>query len=225
MVRKTNTKSKKGFTIIEVVLVLAIAGLIFLMVFIAFPALQKSQRNTQRRNDYSMLVTAIEHYLDSNNGKLFNLLLKSGTEQNKNELDASRWINGTGLDPSGDPYEVIAIKYSTLCPADNQNKTSCTKPTGTIKYTPATCTKSGTTISAADSSSCASQGGSWTDAVGTPNQAGSQVYVVLKANCNGVDENNDPAPSSDRANRSYAVYGYLEGSGYFCQASGSIGNE
>ena len=38
-------KNKKGFTIIEVVLVLAIAGLIFLMVFIALPALQRSQRN------------------------------------------------------------------------------------------------------------------------------------------------------------------------------------
>ena len=38
---KANLKSqtKKAFTIIEVVLVLAIAGLIFLMVFIALPAL------------------------------------------------------------------------------------------------------------------------------------------------------------------------------------------
>ncbi|MBP6924997.1 type II secretion system protein [Candidatus Saccharibacteria bacterium] len=34
-----NNQTKKGFTIIEVVLVLAIAGLIFLMVFIALPAL------------------------------------------------------------------------------------------------------------------------------------------------------------------------------------------
>ncbi|MBP6925380.1 prepilin-type N-terminal cleavage/methylation domain-containing protein [Candidatus Saccharibacteria bacterium] len=36
---KTTNQTKKGFTIIEVVLVLAIAGLIFLMVFIALPAL------------------------------------------------------------------------------------------------------------------------------------------------------------------------------------------
>ncbi|MBP9552373.1 type II secretion system protein [Candidatus Saccharibacteria bacterium] len=34
-----NNQTKKAFTIIEVVLVLAIAGLIFLMVFIALPAL------------------------------------------------------------------------------------------------------------------------------------------------------------------------------------------
>ena len=42
-------KDKNGFTIIEVVLVLAIAGLIFLMVFIALPALQRSQRDTQKK--------------------------------------------------------------------------------------------------------------------------------------------------------------------------------
>ena len=41
----------RGFTIIEVVLVLAIAALIFLMVFIALPALQASQRDTARKND------------------------------------------------------------------------------------------------------------------------------------------------------------------------------
>ena len=65
-----NIKSKKGFTIIEVVLVLAIAGLIFLMVFIALPAMQRSQRDTQRRQDYSALSSAITSYVTNNNGNL-----------------------------------------------------------------------------------------------------------------------------------------------------------
>ncbi len=51
-------------------LVLAIAGLIFLMVFIALPALQRSQRDTQRRNDMSRLASAITNYQSNNNGKL-----------------------------------------------------------------------------------------------------------------------------------------------------------
>lgn len=59
-----------GFTIIEVVLVLAIAGLIFLMVFIALPALQRSQRDTQRRDDMARLATAINNYQTNNNGKV-----------------------------------------------------------------------------------------------------------------------------------------------------------
>ncbi len=58
---------RRGFTIIEVVLVLAIAGLIFLMVFVALPALQRSQRNTQRRRDAARVSTAIQEYIKRNN--------------------------------------------------------------------------------------------------------------------------------------------------------------
>ena len=63
----------KGFTIIEVVLVLAIAGLIFLMVFIALPALQRSQRDTSRRNDMSRVDTSLVQYQTNNNSKSDNL--------------------------------------------------------------------------------------------------------------------------------------------------------
>lgn len=64
-----NAQSKeKGFTIIEVVLVLAIAGLIFLMVFIALPALQRNQRDTQRRNDVGRVQTALGNYSSANRG-------------------------------------------------------------------------------------------------------------------------------------------------------------
>ena len=62
--------NKNGFTIIEVVLVLAIAGLIFLMVFIALPALQRNQRDTQRRNDLSRVQTAIQNYQTNNRNDL-----------------------------------------------------------------------------------------------------------------------------------------------------------
>jgi len=61
---------KKGFTIIEVVLVLAIAGLIFLMVFIALPALQRGQRNTQRQDDLSRFLTAVTEFQSNNSGRL-----------------------------------------------------------------------------------------------------------------------------------------------------------
>lgn len=59
-------KSKKGFTIIEVVLVLAIAGLIFLMVFVALPALQRSQRNTQRKEDMTRIAAQIVAWMKNN---------------------------------------------------------------------------------------------------------------------------------------------------------------
>lgn len=61
---------RKGFTIIEVVLVLAIAGLIFLMVFVAFPALQRSQRDTQRRDDMARFMSQLTQYQSNNNGNI-----------------------------------------------------------------------------------------------------------------------------------------------------------
>lgn len=63
--QKTN---KRGFTIIEVVLVLAIAALIFLMVFIALPALQRSQRDTARKQDVGTIASAVTSYTSNNRG-------------------------------------------------------------------------------------------------------------------------------------------------------------
>ncbi len=62
------SQPKAGFTIIEVVLVLAIAGLIFLMVFVALPALQRSQRDTARRNDLARVDTSLVQYQTNNQG-------------------------------------------------------------------------------------------------------------------------------------------------------------
>lgn len=62
------TENIKGFTIIEVVLVLAIAGLIFLMVFIALPALQAGQRDTARKSDVSNVAAAVNSYSSANRG-------------------------------------------------------------------------------------------------------------------------------------------------------------
>ena len=63
-------KREGGFTIIEVVLVLAIAGLIFLIVFLAVPALQRSQRDTQRRNDASRFMSQLSNYQANNKGAI-----------------------------------------------------------------------------------------------------------------------------------------------------------
>ena len=62
--------SRKGFTIIEIALVLAIAGLIFLMVFIALPAVQRTQRDAKRRDDVGRLLTAIQKFQTNNRGAL-----------------------------------------------------------------------------------------------------------------------------------------------------------
>lgn len=67
---KQPANSGKGFTIIEVVLVLAIAGLIFLMVFIALPALQRGQRDAQRKQDLSRVSVQMTNYISSSRGAI-----------------------------------------------------------------------------------------------------------------------------------------------------------
>jgi prepilin-type N-terminal cleavage/methylation domain-containing protein len=63
-------KDNKGFTIIEVLIVLAIAGLILLVVFLAVPALQRNSRNTQVRNAASTIAGAGAEFIANNNGKV-----------------------------------------------------------------------------------------------------------------------------------------------------------
>jgi prepilin-type N-terminal cleavage/methylation domain-containing protein len=63
-------KKDEGFTIIEVLIVLAIAGLILLIVFLAVPALQRNSRNTQRKNDIASVLGAVNEWSNNQGGKL-----------------------------------------------------------------------------------------------------------------------------------------------------------
>lgn len=66
---KTNSKDQKGFTIIEVLIVLAIAGLILLIVFLAVPSLQRNSRNTARKADISAILGAMSEFTNNNGGQ------------------------------------------------------------------------------------------------------------------------------------------------------------
>ncbi len=59
-----------GFTIIEVLIVLAIAGLIMVVVFLAVPNLQRSQRNNARKSDANNMLQNLSEYIGNANGAL-----------------------------------------------------------------------------------------------------------------------------------------------------------
>ena len=69
-------KRNQGFTIIEVLIVLAIAGLIMLIVFLAVPALQRNARNTQRKQDVANTLSAVNEWTNNNQG----VIPQSGTD-------------------------------------------------------------------------------------------------------------------------------------------------
>jgi prepilin-type N-terminal cleavage/methylation domain-containing protein len=58
-----------GFTIIEILIVLAIAGLILLIVFFAVPALQRSARNARRKRDLGRFYAAVQEYAANRNSQ------------------------------------------------------------------------------------------------------------------------------------------------------------
>lgn len=70
MLSNLKKRKEEGFTIIEVMIVLAIAGLIILVVLLAIPALQRNSRNTSIKNDASAVAAAINEYSGSNNGRM-----------------------------------------------------------------------------------------------------------------------------------------------------------
>ena len=138
MLKNLSLNKNKGFTIIEVVLVLAIAGLIFLMVFLALPALQRSQKDTQRRDQLSMLVTQITQYQANNRNRLpsgTGVVLGSTDGASKVTGSADGWVtfyknyllaqNDVFEDPNGNPYNLQIEDCGTGQTNTDTGETEC----------------------------------------------------------------------------------------------------
>ena len=120
-------KQEKGFTIIEVVLVLAIAGLIFLMVFVALPSLQKGQRDAQRKQDLARISTQITNYVSNTRGAVPNDSGSLGNFVRGYLKGSSQTVAGSEYkDPNGELY---IIQYDTIPTTANtigyKAKSSC----------------------------------------------------------------------------------------------------
>lgn len=194
---KSNIKSKKGFTIIEVVLVLAIAGLIFLMVFIALPALQRGQRNTQREEDLARFLTAVNDYASNNSGRTpFN-----NPGANIDNF-VTRYIDSTCTNLGGLSFnDPGAVNLDGACSADQFRD-----PDGTAyRFAPA---QFGAAV--------AGGSGEWS-VNGLPNGAAVDhtVYYLINAMCGPFERTAIPG-SGDRQ---IALFMLLEGGAMTCNAN------
>ena len=172
-------KNKKGFTIIEVVLVLAIAGLIFLMVFIALPAMQRSQRNTQRANDISRFLTAVNQYQSNNSGKIPFSTDDTGNWAYDNQF-VKRYIDNT-CTASATP----SCSGGEFKDPDGTNYSFVQKGSGTVTNVAPTVANG-----AVDH----------------------KIYVVLKAMCDGVENQSKTSPGK----RDIALFYNMEGGSVRC---------
>ena len=77
---KINRKfNNKGFTIVETLIVLAIAAVILIIVLLAVPALQRSSRNATVKNDASTIAGAVSDFESTNGGSVPNGISSAGT--------------------------------------------------------------------------------------------------------------------------------------------------
>ena len=86
--RSFNIKGFQGFTIIETIIVLAIAGLIILIVFFAVPTLRKNSHNNSRRHDAARLAAFVNDFTIANFGSP---PTQYGTNPGELDITGERW--------------------------------------------------------------------------------------------------------------------------------------
>lgn len=122
------TTKQRGFTLIEVILVLAIAALIFLMIFVALPALQASQRDTARKNDAGIVSSAVTKYTSSEREPIDSSTTDGELQAYVDDLDQ---YEKTGVEVAAvgdDPGETQIFAYpSAECDGSDAAATSNTR--------------------------------------------------------------------------------------------------
>jgi prepilin-type N-terminal cleavage/methylation domain-containing protein len=112
---KQITKKQGGFTLIEVVLVLAIGALIILMALLAFTGAQRSRRDTARTNLTGTIAASIEQFAANSNGtyptpaEFTALVASSGWEDPRSGVPAS----GTAAGANGSIVYVANVNCGT----------------------------------------------------------------------------------------------------------------
>lgn len=121
---------ERGFTIIEVVLVLAIAALIFLMVFIALPALQASQRDTARKSDVSIVSAAYDSASGNNNGNSVTTAILRSYVNNLSDNSNKDNVKVQGFTNSVSPADAdILVVTSAKCGESSSSSQQLTSGT------------------------------------------------------------------------------------------------
>jgi prepilin-type N-terminal cleavage/methylation domain-containing protein len=168
-------RKASGFTIIEVMIVLAIAGLIMVIVFLAVPALQRNQRDNARQSIANRVKAEFETYAGNNQGQY---PFKSGTGTGTISDFVNRYIGTGSAAPS-----------------------SCNPPDGKVN----TCdpTLATPVMTGASRTTGAPQAMATTYKTISQTVTHGEFYVVFGAKCDGENLTNSGA--ADAGSRTYAI--------------------
>lgn len=119
---------KKGFTIIETILVFGVGSLIFLAFAIAIPTLVRNQRDADRQASFSKLLSRINQYQANNRKALPTFEDQSGTVTAQLFYEEGKALTTTGVgwnefikdylirpfeDPNGNLYNISITSCNT----------------------------------------------------------------------------------------------------------------
>jgi prepilin-type N-terminal cleavage/methylation domain-containing protein len=104
---------KEGFTLIEIVLVLAIAGLILVVVFLAVGGANRANRDVQRTNEAGALAADIESYARNNNGTYPTTTLPASYTNNIKDIDTNNAPVYSSADVTATTHVTDGIHYAS----------------------------------------------------------------------------------------------------------------
>jgi type II secretion system protein G len=114
----------KGFTIVELLIVIVVIGILATLVIVTFTGIQQKARDSKRKTDIGAVQAALESYYSSNN-----------TYPTAAHLNSATWLSGNlkGFDPNAlkDPKgNSTTVVEDSATPSDTQYA---------YKVTPANC--------------------------------------------------------------------------------------
>ncbi len=131
MVSTVSLKNKKGFTIVELLIVIVVIGILATLVIVTFTGIQQKGRNSQRQTDINAVDSHVESFYAQHGFYPTLADLQSSTF-------VSKWLKGLDPEALRDPKQASgqtikatssSSEYSYV--ASNTGGTGCTNTTAT----------------------------------------------------------------------------------------------
>jgi general secretion pathway protein G len=132
------SKHDKGFTIVELLIVIVVIGILALLVITTYSGIQQKARNSKRASDIKSLQTNIEAYFtqSSHYPSLADMNTASFLTSNMKSLDQNALIDPLNPTQSKTLVATPAAKSYSYAPTQSDGSTSCASDDTTcVSYT------------------------------------------------------------------------------------------
>ena len=131
--------NNKGFTIVEVLIVLAIAGVILATILLAVPALQRNSRNTQAKQAATALVAGAAESAAANSGKAPTAISAAGawtnTTTTTTTIAGGITISTVTANPTTFAANNVYVWFSAVCSGNTATSTGASASNIAVVYT------------------------------------------------------------------------------------------